>query len=603
MGLLSEGRPLKWTEIKDALKQIRTYGVDQLIQVYHKCKNRQRDAFTWGDEVELTLVRFDHENKKVQLLLKAHKLLPALHKLNEEIQDEACRIAWHPEACDFVVEGVPFQPYGFLPSHFNTVEANMRLRREQVQKLLAEQSDCDFILNIAAFPRYGQGEYTHPAIEYGSSHSVEESLCFPDSLISPIHPRTKSLSENTHERRQGKASVNIPIFKDSSTPSPFRDNLFKDDPNLKDDHIHLDSTAAGWGCCCLQVTFQAESFEGSLRLYDQLIPLCPIMLCLSAACPIWRGYLSDVDCRWNIISAAADDRTAVERQQENILSRYGPTPFYLTDEKRHLNDLDFPVCDDVVQKLISQGIPETLSRHFGHLFVRDPLVIIEEFLHPKDDSNSYHFENLNSLVWNTLRLKPPPLDDDLMGWRVEFRPMDIQMTDFGNAALTVFVALMTRVILTYNLDFAIPISQVNENMNRAHHRDSARQEKFYFRCGNEISEMYMNEIINGNNDFPGLVPLTRQYIGEREDIDADTRFTIEQYLLLVSKRAAGTLMTNASWIRQFVLSHASYKQDSVVTEEIQYDLVRKMEQISNGHEDCPQIRQSNMETHTDLHAE
>ena len=65
----------------------------------------------------------------------------------------ACRIAWHPEACDFVVEGVPFQPYGFLPSHFNTVEANMRLRREQVQKLLAEQSDCDFILNIAAFPR------------------------------------------------------------------------------------------------------------------------------------------------------------------------------------------------------------------------------------------------------------------------------------------------------------------------------------------------------------------------------------------------------------------------------------------------------------------
>jgi hypothetical protein len=64
----------------------------------------------------------------------------------------ACRIAWHPEACDFVIEGVPSQPYGFLPSHFNTVEANMRLRREQVQKILSEQSDCEFILNIAAFP-------------------------------------------------------------------------------------------------------------------------------------------------------------------------------------------------------------------------------------------------------------------------------------------------------------------------------------------------------------------------------------------------------------------------------------------------------------------
>ncbi len=68
------------------------------------------------------------------------------------IISRACRIAWHPEACDFVIEGVPSKPYGFLPSHFNTVEANMRLRREQVQKILSEQSDCEYILNIAAFP-------------------------------------------------------------------------------------------------------------------------------------------------------------------------------------------------------------------------------------------------------------------------------------------------------------------------------------------------------------------------------------------------------------------------------------------------------------------
>jgi hypothetical protein len=28
----------------------------------------------------------------------------------------------------------------------------MRLRREQGQKILSEQSDCEYILNIAAFP-------------------------------------------------------------------------------------------------------------------------------------------------------------------------------------------------------------------------------------------------------------------------------------------------------------------------------------------------------------------------------------------------------------------------------------------------------------------
>jgi hypothetical protein len=51
MGLLSQGRPLTWTEIKVALEPIRTYGVDQLIHVYNKFKDRQKDAFTWGDEV------------------------------------------------------------------------------------------------------------------------------------------------------------------------------------------------------------------------------------------------------------------------------------------------------------------------------------------------------------------------------------------------------------------------------------------------------------------------------------------------------------------------------------------------------------------------
>jgi len=34
---------------------------------------------------------------------------------------------------------------------------------------------------------------------------------------------------------------------------------------------------------------------------------------LTAASPIWRGYLADVDCRWNVISGSVDDRTEEER--------------------------------------------------------------------------------------------------------------------------------------------------------------------------------------------------------------------------------------------------------------------------------------------------
>jgi len=39
-----------------------------------------------------------------------------------------------------------------------------------------------------------------------------------------------------------------------------------------------------------------------------------------------------------------------------------------------------------------KGMPETLARHFGHIFVRDPLVILKEHLHPTDNKHSYHFE-------------------------------------------------------------------------------------------------------------------------------------------------------------------------------------------------------------------
>ncbi|CAF4312097.1 unnamed protein product, partial [Rotaria sordida] len=58
--------------------------------------------------------------------------------------------------------------------------------------------------------RYGQGQYTYPPIEYGLSYSVEKSLCYSDSLMSPYHPRMKSLLININERRQSKVSINIP---------------------------------------------------------------------------------------------------------------------------------------------------------------------------------------------------------------------------------------------------------------------------------------------------------------------------------------------------------------------------------------------------------
>jgi glutamate--cysteine ligase catalytic subunit len=59
-----------------------------------------------------------------------------------------------------------------------------------------------------------------------------------------------------------------------------------------------------------------------------------------------------------------------------------------------------------------------------------------------------------------MRFKPPPPNADI-GWRVEFRSMEIQLTDFENAAFAIFIVLLTRAMLSFNLNFYIPMSKVN----------------------------------------------------------------------------------------------------------------------------------------------
>ena len=149
------------------------------------------------------------------------------------------------------------------------------------------------------------------------------------------------------------------------------------------------------GCCCLQLTFQACNINEARTLYDQLSPMCPIMvivntvslrgstrldsvscsfpcytfksrawtccigklianesqlcinyflfllqLALTAASPLHRGYVADTDCRWNIISGAVDCRTREERGLEPLKnnkfrifkSRYDSIDSYLSPQ-------------------------------------------------------------------------------------------------------------------------------------------------------------------------------------------------------------------------------------------------------------------------------
>ena len=46
----------------------------------------------------------------------------------------------------------------------------------------------------------------------------------------------------------------------------------------KPDHIFMDAVAFGFTCCCLQTTVQASNIQEAFIIYDNLAPLCPIMV-------------------------------------------------------------------------------------------------------------------------------------------------------------------------------------------------------------------------------------------------------------------------------------------------------------------------------------
>ena len=51
---------------------------------------------------------------------------------------------------------------------------------------------------------------------------------------------------------------------------------------------------------------------------------------------------------------------------------------------------------------------------------------------------------INGTNWNSVRLKIPI--DDSIGWRVEFRTMEVQLTQDENAAFSLLIHFIARVL-------------------------------------------------------------------------------------------------------------------------------------------------------------
>ncbi|KAK6200076.1 glutamate--cysteine ligase [Scheffersomyces amazonensis] len=751
MGLLSLGTPLDWHDSKKYNEHVRDNGITQLINIFKQhAQSRNNDKYLWGDEVEYMLVTIDDKNQWARLTIDKDYILDDLNDPEKSLSKSLDNnVLFHPEYGRFMIEATPAKPYdGDSLDDYVYVEQNMIKRRDISQ---SELPDNIRPITLTTFPRMGCGIFTSPAAK--PIGPASQSLFLPDEIINR-HVRFPTLTANIRKRRSCKVAINLPLYPDRYTKLlddsiPKDRDLFLSDKEpfigaSKPGHVYMDSMGFGMGSSCLQITMQGKNIEEARYLYDSLAPITPIMLSLSAAAPIFKGFLVNQDVRWNVVSGSVDDRTFIERDikpypeynlfgglnvdqnsklsskhrvtnefgdwsglftkegkpiQKVPKSRYDSIDAYLADVnystnyfKDKFNDISPPINQKIYNRLIdekSKLFDSHLAKHFAHLFIRDPLVIFSERVNQNNELENDHFENIQSTNWQTLRFKPPALyepNTDLSntpGWRVEFRPMEIQLTDFENAAYSNFISLLSKSIIKFQPNFYIPISKIEENMETAHKVDSVIKEQFWFKsldqwnldsgdfigydlswfdrflnAGNdelEVGEVYVNgyslngaiinkeqrtqlngsvsmstsstasssisssgqtspinrvstsrktiaatadiddggidqrytinEIINGTDKFPGLirliikliatdlVPKSQTHHCESQEL-AKSLIRIKHYLILISNRASGKIPTIANWLRSKVLKSELYHEDSKVSEQLNYKLVK-----------------------------
>jgi glutamate--cysteine ligase catalytic subunit len=362
-----------------------------------------------------------------------------------------------------------------------------------------------------------------------------------------------------------------------------------------------DDMIYGWGGCGLQVTFSANNLQHVCRLHDQLVPLGPLMLALSAATPIYKGRFVATDTRWEAMCSAGDDRKPSEKP--DIHPRLGCTPIYLEESAstRRLNDRTLKSIDGLGPDLRGHGVPPSLAIYLSHVLNRDPLIDAPNMPDGDEMSSSAQGSRVDlmnlhmSTWWPHVRLKLPVVStvDDSLPWRVEFRPMDAQPSDMENAAFVVAMRILQQTIQHFDLDLRIPISAVEENMIRANARAAATDQMFRFavKIGHSPdASAYafdgwasLDTIFNGGDDgagrtWRGLLPVAKDYLVQRgiSELPCTEQEKIFGALELLSARAYGRLQTPAQWMRSFIRNSHGDLANEEISAQVYYAMILEL---------------------------
>ncbi|KAM6501139.1 Glutamate-cysteine ligase domain containing protein [Amanita muscaria] len=594
MGLLNEGTALSWEETKARAETIKQLGVQQFLKVWKAESTRYDKEHKWGDEIEYMLVHIDHENKNATVAACQEEILERLNSALSTLSpgSRLKQPAFVTEFTKFQMETSPGAPYSSTLADLLSVEDNMRQRRNMIRLHLGTNESP---VTLSSFPRLGApGIFTHPLLPV-SENEPGESVTVPEKLTSS-HSRYGTIKANMIAKKGSQVLAYIPIFVDKFTASPFFDpihrclppSLGSTEERKCQGRIFLDSMIFGAGCCCMQVTQQLESLDQAREIYDALLPLAPLLMALTASSPAWRGYLCDTDCRWNVASSCMDERTQKERQEQQR-SRWDVNGMYISiaeENKPQYNDVPI-LCDEQAYRNLREHAQEEALKLPG----------VDELL-------SKH--NINSSVWQALRLKPPQGPE--MGWRVEFRTAEASITDFESAAFAICIVLLSRAVLHFKLNLYIPISKVIDNMHIAQRRNAVKQDRFSFRkvikkshkeshtfssmLPMEYEDMSIDKIFNGTPSFPGLLSFVKRYV-EESNPDQETKSRLFEYIDFIRCKANGTYATTATWMRNFIRTHPKYKFDSVISEEIGYHLMVAIDDMSRKEHYIPLVLDAN----------
>ncbi|KAJ1790288.1 glutamate--cysteine ligase [Coemansia sp. RSA 2167] len=334
-----------------------------------------------------------------------------------------------------------------------------------------------------------------------------------------------------------------------------------------------------------------------------------------------------------------------------LKSRYGSIDMYLgPDEtradpafRRVYNDCHFTYDKQSFWKMKEDhGIDSLLALHVSRLFVRDIHYASENMLSTGETSSAMsgqeHFKRFLGCSRQNICLYPPNKCTS-SGWEVEFMSLEAQLTDAENAAFITFIVLLSRVIISYRLNLYLPISLMDQNMARSQKVNAAGEQLFFFRrdvfggrdgksngsgriskranltpsrntrptsagaergtrgmnCSGvyakaEYVELSVDEILNGSEAFgvTGILNIIFTYLNTMR-LEYDVEQALRRQLLLVKRRASGKLCTLATWMRNFVRTHPEYQNDSVVSQSINYDMLRAMNDIEEGRVAAPEL--------------